>query len=314
MFYKLFKNIIVLTLISFSAFVFYQSSKGVWADLYEKYFPCRGPIYYTLGFFDNRFGIKEKDFLINITKAEEVWEIPFSREFFKYTDDQNLENVLKINLVYDYRQEITSKMKNLGIVVDQTKASYDDIRSKYEILQREYLENKKKYETLVSIFQARQSKYVEQVNYWNKKGGAPQDVFDTLTAEAQFLKKEFERIKKIENSINNDASNVNALVAVINDLAHTLNINVAKLNNIGQTRGEEFTQGEYTEGSLGQEINVFEFSTKEKLVRLLAHEFGHSLGLLHVEDKEAIMYRLNENKDGKLREDDISALKAKCGI
>ncbi|MBI5139739.1 matrixin family metalloprotease [Candidatus Nomurabacteria bacterium] len=314
MFYKLFRNIVVLALVSLSAFVFYQSSKDLWADLYEKYFPCQKPIYYTLGFFDTRFGIKEKDFLINIKKAEDVWEVPFTREFFKYSDDQNLENVLKINLVYDYRQEITSKIKALGIVVDQNRASYDEIKSKYELLQKEYLANKKDYEALVSVFQARQDKYVEQVNYWNKKGGAPQDVFDAINAEAQSLKKEFERIKKIENNLNDDASDINALVSVINDLAHTLNINVAKLNNIGEVRGEEFTQGEYTEGSLGEEINVFEFSTKEKLIRLLAHEFGHALGLLHVEDREAIMYRLNENKDGKLKEDDINALKAKCGI
>jgi predicted Zn-dependent protease len=50
---------------------------------------------------------------------------------------------------------------------------------------------------------------------------------------------------------------------------------------------------------------------------VLAHEFGHALGLDHVEDPQAIMYYLMDKqniKDLKLTTDDINALKKGCNI
>lgn len=49
-------------------------------------------------------------------------------------------------------------------------------------------------------------------------------------------------------------------------------------------------------------------------MRVLAHELGHALGLDHVDDKEAIMYQLNQGDNLTLSEADIKALKTKCGI
>lgn len=90
------------------------------------------------------------------------------------------------------------------------------------------------------------------------------------------------------------------------------------LNSIGQSRGEEFTEGEYKSeyksGVYEQEIDIYEFSTKAKLRRVLAHELGHALGLDHVEDPKAIMYRLNQGTNDTLTKDDLAELKTYCNI
>jgi len=70
----------------------------------------------------------------------------------------------------------------------------------------------------------------------------------------------------------------------------------------------------YERDADGERINIYQFESKEKLMRVLAHEFGHALGLDHVEDSQAIMYRLNNGVNQKLTEADISALSERCNL
>ena len=100
----------------------------------------------------------------------------------------------------------------------------------------------------------------------------------------------------------------------INRLAATLNLSVENYNNINTARGESFEEGVYHSEGVKREIDIYEFSNREKLVRVLAHELGHALGLPHVQDPKAIMYELNQGTSEKLSSADIVALDAKCNI
>ncbi len=308
------KTILAIILVGIFVYVFYRDFGNVWAQLYSKYFPCRSAIVYNLGSLDSKFGVSKKDFLDILAQAEAVWEKPVGRELFTYKADDSSKSVLKINLIYDSRQQATEKMRALGLVVSDTRASYDNLRAKYTIMQKSYLQAKSDYQSKSTDFKNRQGAYFKKVEYWNDKGGAPKGTYEELKAEEAALKAEFALVQKMEGNLNSQVDDINALVNAINKLARTLNINVSELNNIGEKRGEEFTEGEYKEGSSGREIDIYEFSTKAKLKRVLSHELGHALGLEHVDDPEAIMYYLNESKNGKLATTDLSALKSICKI
>ena len=99
---------------------------------------------------------------------------------------------------------------------------------------------------------------------------------------------------------------------VINRLIRELNLTVGDYNAIGAKTSGEFQEGQYVRDAAGQKINIHQFDDRPALVRVLAHELGHALGIDHLDNPEAIMYRLNESGNEKITADDIAVLKAVC--
>lgn len=276
--------------------------------------PCTHPIPYVLGTFDERFNISEKYFLSALAEAEAVWEKPFGRELFTYEPEDASRTALKVNLIYDYRQEATSKLKSLGIVVENTKSSYDSLKVKLITLKAEYEKAKNIFNVRVETFNERQKTYEEQVGFWNKKGGAPKDEYNKLEQDRLALNAEAGQLKILEANLNSMVDEINALVVVLNRLIDSLNLSVEKYNATNQARGESFEEGVYAESGFTREIDIYEFSSRTKLVRVLAHELGHALGLPHVKDRKAIMYELNQGSNSALTTADLEALNEKCQV
>ncbi len=309
---KVFK--IVLALVALGALAFFLRSDLLHLASYlrNKYLPCSAPITYSLGTFDNRFGISKKDFLDVIDLSKRTWEKSIDKELFTYDPSGNGE--LKINLIYDIRQEASQKLKNIGITVNDTKASYDNLKSKYDSMYSQYMSLKNELQSRVDSFKARQDAYEKEVNYLNDNGGATKEQYTRLNNEKKYLDMEYANINSIQANLNNEISDINALAVVLNRLVGSLNLEVKKYNTIGSELPGEFEEGNYSENGDQREIDVYQFEDKGKLARVLTHEFGHALGLGHLDNPKAVMYRLNDGVNEKLAIDDIIALRKRCGL
>lgn len=307
---NIFKNIFALALVGFTVFFFQNELKTFWYRSFNYYFPCKSPITYSLGTFDTEFGMSKEEFLKALSSAEEIWEKPVSKNLFKYDP----EGSLKINLIYDIRQESTVQLKSMGIVVENNRASYDALKAKYEALNVEYIRNRNAFESRLETFKIRQKAFEDEVEQVNAQGGADKETSARLNAERKYLNSEITAINGQQANLRVEVSNINALVVSINELAGVLNIDVQKFNTIGTSLGREFDEGVYRSGPEGQQIDIYQFDNRTKLIRVLAHEFGHALGLDHIEDPKAIMYRLNNGINEKLTDSDLVGLKAHCGI
>ena len=283
-------------------------SRDNWRNFLFPFKPCEKPIEYSLGDFDNRFGISKEVFLAKISEAELVWEEALGKELFTYSENGKM----KVHLVYDYRQQTTDRLTAVEGSISADKVEYHTLRIDYDNQKQEYNQKSKEHDQRSEEYDKDLARYDADVEYWNDKGGAPEKEYQVLKVEQERLNTEAEILNKKASELNSLVKKIEETAAEVNDLAKKLNIKVETFNTIGDTTGEEFSEGEYVRDEEGERINVYEFETETELQRLLEHELGHALGLNHVEDPHAIMYQMNSSNNLALTPDDLGELLAIC--
>ena len=246
-------------------------------SVYSKYQdtrPCIKPIPYAIGAVDTRFNITHTELLSEAKVAATIWSTAEGHTVLVY--DPSAE--MKINFIYDSREANAT----LGAEIARKQVEEDSLRSALDTEQ--------------SQFREQQAAYNETVNAINARGGATQ-------SEAASLTRKRDALNSLADSIALKVVAFNASVDALNTVVNTYN----------QTAGHTFREGEYIQDASGRRIDIFEFIGTTQLERVLAHEFGHALGLDHNSDPKSIMYAKNESGNLVPTKSDLSALKAVCG-
>lgn len=307
---KFFQYILIIIFLSLGGIILINKSepRGYIQKALNLVKPCSTPLEYAIGDIDPRFGISKDDFLKTISEAEKVWEDPVSKNLFQYDPEADL----KINLIYDDRQEETAASKEMESQLSQLESSHDDIVKEYDSLSAAYKKRIDAYDTAVAKYREDLDNYDSEVRRWNDLGGAPSDIYDNLKKEKKELDKRFDTLEKERIAINNLAGKTNNLAQKSNQIAQTYNQN---LNTYKDKFGGsvQFDKGIYN----GQQIDIYQFYEIGDLRLTLAHELGHALNIDHLENSQSVMYYLMGDQDmdhPKATEEDINALKNVCKI
>lgn len=243
---------------------------------------CDVPIYYTIGTVDERYNATRDEFIQKLAEGEVVWEKVNDKNLFEYNPAKAS---LVVNLIYDARYELEKEADSLE----------DKLKEESSKLSAE----ERDYERDVDDFNRRLYEFNQEVSMWNSQGGAPSDVYEGLISRQKAFSEEAEELNKRATSLNRSASDYNAQIG-------ELNANIDSLNNAYKQKPE---QGIYDE--VNNKIDIYLTTSDEELIHTIAHEFGHSMGIKHVEEDESIMHPYT-SENLELTHADSAALSNRC--
>lgn len=245
------------------------------------YSVCDHPIHYRVDTVDPRFNLLTDAFLSDINLAVQIWDSVIDKKLFVYDPKGDL----SINLIYDERQSLTNRINSLENKLQLEKQSLNPQIDQYQKLSSDF---KQKVDSLN-----------QEIEYWNKQGGAPPEEYQKLITLQQDLRSEANRLNTMAQHLNLSKDTYNLEVSQLNQT-------ILSFNNALEERPEEglFKGPEY-------KIEIYFNNNQDELVHTLTHELGHALDIGHNSNPQAIMYP-KTSQTTKAATADIMALENVC--
>jgi len=275
---------------------------------------CGEPLAYSIINIDSRFGITDEKVLGLLKDAEEAWEEAVGIDLFVY--DPNAKKKVEVDLIYTELQQKLVAERSSNASLDKQWLEYENALLDYENLadlhEKQFLSQEKR----IIRYENKIKAYNEKIRQWDLNPGSAgnESEFQKLDKEGRVLDKEFQSISYENSEINANAEQLNLTADTINRWWEELSVKTDIHNNKYVT-DVEFDAAIY-DGLYN--INVYQYTDTSDLRWTLAHEFGHSIGLDHLDSADSIMYYLRNEEQNmaflKPSVADIAAMKSICDI
>jgi hypothetical protein len=238
-------------------------------------------------------------------EAKKVWEDAAGKPLFDLRQD----GTFKVNLIFDWRQERLLEANKAKASIDGNGRSFDQLQADYNERARMLDRYRSSFEESAQTYKIHLDEYNARVARWNESKDHTDIGYSALQSARKEIEQEQNVLEKKRTDLNAWGEEFNKLGQKMIELAGKHNLDVENFNGT-YAESREFEKGLFD----GKAINIYEFEKEEDLRLALVHEFGHAIGLGHVDNPKAIMYRklaLQDFTTIRLTADDLNLLRTK---
>lgn len=273
---------------------------------------CEETITWKFGTIDSRFDIDVDSLKTIAERVSDIWSEAAGYSVINYDPEGEVE----LNFYYTDQQRYTDDEQELSDRISR-------LRQRYYSQNVMYQRQENLFERKERLFNERQTEYNADVVAYNQTLNRIQttgvrtreldEQLKRLKREVEFQELELEILRnelhEQEQELQNLSEELNRRADAVNELVYQYQKRFSSWRT--------FYQGVYLNVGGKRKINIYQFDDAGRLTLVLAHEFGHALGIDHVGNPKSVMYYLTDRQDTrdlKLSEEDIRAFQLRCNL
>lgn len=266
-----------------------------------------GPLTYRTGRVDARFGVDPADFEAAMREAAGQWNRAAGRELLRMDPRGEVD----VSLVYDERQSAADRVKALERGLEHSSQGIREGEARLQGLKADLDFRRRGLEADVAAHAARLADWKERLEAARRAQTLTEAAVRVLNRDQEALKAQAEALQLREAEVRELREAYNREVDALNARAARHNQGAEGLQAAGASLGAEFCGGEFVQEGRRKAIAVYFVASRPGLVRVLTHEFGHALGLSHLEAPNAVMHPRTAKDDPELTPEDVQAIRAR---
>ncbi|TVP75009.1 MAG: hypothetical protein EA352_09280 [Gemmatimonadales bacterium] len=283
---------------------------------------CQASTGWRLGELDPGFGLEEGEAEDALREAARLWNEAAGETLLEHDPDGGV----PVSFVWDGRHARAQERLAGREELDREREALEDTRQEVARLENELRVDRAAHNERVEALDRRRQVLEERVEAWEARGRPEGD-------EARAIRQEREEINREVAAVNRNAEALEELARRHAREVERVNDQVEAWNRLRNRILGDAADGQYSSHyrewgrtlgstvlSVNREVTVWQYDDMDHLLRLLAHELGHVLGVGTVPEDEAVMYhRARSTRPGtlaaagvQLHPADVEALAEAC--